>query len=264
MAKAIIILLLLLAAALPSSAAGEPGSLPPEVPVYGYRVCNAFPHDSEAFTQGLVMADGVLYEGTGLNGRSSIRRVELATGAVLQGRTLPRQFFGEGVTVLGNRIFQLTWRSGVGFVYDRHTFELLRTFAYPAEGWGLTSDGTSLIASDGTATLRFLDPETLKEVRRLEVVDRRGPVARLNELEYVEGVIYANVWQTERIAIIDARSGRVTGWLDLNGLLAGVGVSRPVDVLNGIAYDSRSGQLYVTGKLWPRLFQIELVAPQGQ
>ena len=133
------------------------------------------------------MADGVLYEGTGLNGRSSIRRVELETGAVLQGRALPRQFFGEGVTVLGNRIFQLTWRSGVGFVYDRDTFALLRTFAYPAEGWGLTTDGARLIASDGTATLRFLDPETLKEQRRLEVVDRSGPVAGLNELEYVEG-----------------------------------------------------------------------------
>lgn len=264
MVKAILLLLLLLEASLPSRAAAASGGLPPEVPVYGFRVLNDFPHDREAFTQGLVMADGVLFEGTGLNGRSSIRRVELATGAVLKDRALPRQFFGEGVTVLGNRIFQLTWRSGVGFVYDRDTFALLRTFPYPAEGWGLTTDGVHLIASDGTATLRFLDPETLKEQRRLEVADRGGPVTGLNELEYVEGVIYANVWQTERIAIIDAQSGRVTGWLDLRGLLAGQELSRPVDVLNGIAYDARTGGLYVTGKLWPRLFQIEPVPPPGR
>jgi len=264
MGKACIILVLLLETALFSAASSEPDGLPPEEPVYGYRVLNVFPHDSGAFTQGLVMADGVLYEGTGLNGRSSIRRVELETGAVLQNRTLPRHFFGEGVTVLGNRIIQLTWRSGLGFIYDRDSFELLRTLAYPAEGWGLTTDGAQLIASDGSATLRFLDPETLKEQRRLEVVDRRGPVDRLNELEYVEGRIYANVWQTERIAIIDAQSGRVTGWLNLTGLLTGEERSGPVDVLNGIAYDSGSGRLYVTGKLWPRLFQIELVPPPGR
>jgi glutamine cyclotransferase len=265
MGKAIfLLLLLLLETSRPSSAAAESAGLPPEVPVYGYRVRDDFPHDSEAFTQGLVIADGVLFEGTGLNGRSSIRRVALATGAVLQGRDLPPQFFGEGVTVLGNRIFQLTWRSGVGFVYDRDTLALLRTFTYPVEGWGLTTDGASLIASDGTATLRFLDPETLKEQRRLEVADRGGPVTGLNELEYVDGMIYANVWQTERIAIIDARDGRLTGWLDLRGLLAGQEHSRPVDVLNGIAHDSRTGRLYVTGKLWPRLFQIELVPPPGR
>lgn len=264
MRKAIILSLLLLAAALSSSAMGEQGALPPEVPVYGYRVCKVFPHDSEAFTQGLAMADGALYEGTGLNGRSSLRRVVLETGAVLRSRVLPREFFGEGVTVLGNRIFQLTWRSGIGFVYDRNTFALLRTFIYPAEGWGLTTDGTRLIASDGTATLRFLDPESLKEQGRLEVVDRSGPVGGLNELEYVEGSIYANVWQTERIAMIDAQSGRVTGWLDLSGLLTVEERSRPVDVLNGIAYDSRTGRLYVTGKLWPRLLQIELAQPPAK
>jgi len=258
-----LILWLLFLAATFSPAAGEPVSRP-EVPVYGYRVLQAFPHDREAFTQGLVMADGVLYEGTGLNGRSSLRRVELESGAVLQRHTLPDRYFGEGVTVLGSRIFQLTWRSGLAFVYDRETLALRQTFTYPAEGWGLTTDGTHLIASDGTATLRFLEPDSLAEVRRLTVVDQAGPVTRLNELEYVEGRIYANVWQTDRVAIIDAQSGRVTGWLDLGGLLTLEERARPGDVLNGIAYDAPTGRLFVTGKLWPRLFQIELVPPLGK
>lgn len=262
MGTTIILWLLLLTAAFsPAGAdAGEQASRP-EIPVYGYRVLQTFPHDREAFTQGLVMADGVLYEGTGLNGRSSLRRVELETGAVVQSRALPDRYFGEGVAVLGNRIFQLTWRSGLAFVYDRETLALRQTFPYPAEGWGLTTDGIHLIASDGTATLRFLDPETFAEVRQLTVVDHAGPVTRLNELEYVEGRIYANVWQAERIAIIDAASGRVTAWLDLGGLLSPEERTRPVDVLNGIAYDASTGQLFVTGKLWPRLFQIELVPP---
>lgn len=263
MGKAIILFLLLLNTALSSFATGEP--VPQAaVPVYGYRVLQAFPHDRGAFTQGLVMAEGVLFESTGLNGRSSLRRVDLGTGVVLQSRELPRQFFGEGVTVLGKRIIQLTWRNGVGFVYDRDTFDLRQTFVYPSEGWGLTTDGTHLIVSDGTAVLRYFDPETFAEKRRVTVVDQAGPVARLNELEYVEGRIFANVWQTERIAIIDAQSGRVTGWLDLSGLLTREERARPVDVLNGIAHDSSTGRLYVTGKLWPRLFQIELVPPLGK
>ena len=263
MGKVIILVLLLLEAALSSFAAGEPVS-PPVVPVYGYRMVRAFPHDSGAFTQGLVMADGVLFESTGLNGRSSLRRVDLATGTVLQSRELSRQFFGEGVTVLGKRIIQLTWRTGVGFVYDRDTFDLQQNFVYPGEGWGLTTDGTHLIVSDGTAVLRYFDQETFAEKRRVTVVDQAGPVTGLNELEYVGGRIFANVWQTERIAIIDAQNGRVTGWLDLSGLLAPEERARPVDVLNGIAHDSRTGRLYVTGKLWPRLFQIELVPPRGK
>ncbi|MHB8790005.1 MAG: glutaminyl-peptide cyclotransferase [Desulfobulbaceae bacterium] len=263
MGTTIMLWLLLLAAAISPAAAGESASRP-EVPVYRYRVLQAFPHDREAFTQGLVMADGVLYEGTGLNGHSSLRRVELETGAVLQSRALPDRYFGEGVTVLGNRIFQLTWRSGLAFVYDRETLALRQTLPYPAEGWGLTTDGTHLIASDGTATLRYLDPKTFAEVRQLTVVDQAGPVTRLNELEYVEDRIYANVWQTERIAIIDAASGRVTAWLDLGGLLTPEERVRPVDVLNGIAYDASTGRLYVTGKLWPRLFQLELVPPLGR
>jgi glutamine cyclotransferase len=263
MGTTIILWLLLLTAAIFPAAAGEPASRP-EVPVYGYRVLNAFPHDREAFTQGLVIADGVLYEGTGLNGRSSLRRVELKTGTVLQRHALPDRYFGEGVTVLGSKIFQLTWRSGLAFVYDRETLAPRQIFPYPAEGWGLTTDGTHLITSDGTATLRFLEPDSFAEVRRLTVVDQAGPVTRLNELEYVEGRIYANVWQTDRVAIIDAASGRVTGWLDLGGLLTPEERALPVDVLNGIAYDSRSGRLFVTGKLWPRLFQIELAPPPGR
>lgn len=248
-------------------ALGGPGAgaeLAATAPVHGYRVLQAYPHDPGAFTQGLVIADGVLYEGTGLNGRSTLRRVDLATGAVLQSRALPEHYFGEGVAVLGDRIFQLTWRSGVVLVYDRVSFALQQTIAYPAEGWGLTTDGSHLIASDGSASLRFLDPDTFAEVRRLAVTDQGRPVARLNELEYVGGVILANVWQTERIAMIDPASGRVIGWLDLAGLLPAGERGRGVDVLNGIAFDSRSGRLYVTGKLWPLLFAIEPVPPLPQ
>lgn len=263
MATTIILWLLLLTAPFSPADAGESASRL-EVPVYGYRVLQTFPHDREAFTQGLVMADGVLYEGTGLNGHSSLRRVELETGAVLQRRALPDRYFGEGVAVLDSRIFQLTWRSGLAFVYDRETLALRQTLLYPAEGWGLTTDGTHLIASDGTATLRFLEPESFAEVRRLTVVDQAGPVTRLNELEYVDGRIYANVWQTERIAIIDAASGRVTAWLDLQGLPVAEKHAGHEDVLNGIAYDARTGLLYVTGKLWPRLYQLELVPPLGR
>lgn len=259
MHRAILVLLLFLAAAPLALAEAPPAGLPQQVPVYGYRVLQSYPHDRGAFTQGLVLADGVLYESTGLNGASSIRRVDLATGRVLQSRALPYQYFGEGATVFGKKIIQLTWRSREGFVYDRDSLALLGTFTYPFEGWGLTTDGTQLIASDGSATLRFLDPESFAELRRIEVADRNGPVPRLNELEYVGGRIFANVWQTERIAIIDPGSGGVTGWLDLRGLLSAQDRLRPVDVLNGIAYDPGSDRLYVTGKLWPRLFAIEPV-----
>ena len=231
---------------------------------YTYRVVQSFPHDPRAFTQGLAIADGMLFEGTGLNGRSSLRRVELATGVVVQSSVLPGQFFGEGITVFGNRIIQLTWKSGFGFVYARDSFSLLRVFSYPAEGWGITHDGRQLIASDGTATLRFLDPDTFEVTRRLEVRDDKGPVPMLNELEYVDGDIYANVWQTDRIAIINGRTGRVKGWINLQGLLNKEEYSGRVDVLNGIAYDSLQHKLYVTGKLWPRLFQIEMVRTDNQ
>jgi len=229
-------------------------------PVYSYNVVNTYPHDRSAFTQGLVFEDGVLYEGTGLNGRSTLRRVELETGEVLQIHELPAQFFGEGVTVYGNDIIQLTWQSHVGFVYDRDSFELLQEFNYSTQGWGITHDGERLIMSDGTATLYFLDPETFEEIGRVGVYDNDGSVNRLNELEYVQGEIYANVWQTNRIARIDPQMGQVVGWIELKGLLTPEDRSEPVDVLNGIAYDAENARLFVTGKLWPKLFEIELIS----
>ncbi|MFQ5794705.1 MAG: glutaminyl-peptide cyclotransferase [Candidatus Bipolaricaulia bacterium] len=229
-------------------------------PVYTYKVVNTYPHDPNAFTQGLVFEDGVLYEGTGLYGRSTLRRVRLETGDVLQRRRLPARFFGEGVTIYGSKIIQLTWRSNVGFVYDKHSFELLQQFNYPTEGWGITHDGDRLIMSDGTSTLYFWAPETFEEIGRIEVHDDDGPVTRLNELEYVNGEIYANVWQTDRIARIAPQTGQVIGWIELEGLLNPEDLSKPVDVLNGIAYDAKNDRLFVTGKLWPGLFEIQLVS----
>lgn len=246
-------LALLGALGLPTCIEGPP---PQAAPTYTYRVVNAYPHDPEAFTQGLTFEDGFLYEGTGRYGHSSLRKVALATGEVLQIHELADTFFGEGITIYGDTIIQLTWRANTGFVYDKATLEVLRQFLYPAEGWGLTTDGQHLIISDGTATLRFLDPETFQETDRLQVRDRGRPVTRLNELEYVQGEVYANVWKTDRIARIDPTTGRVTGWVDLDGLLDG---SAKPDVLNGIAYDAANDRLFVTGKLWPKLFEIELV-----
>lgn len=226
------------------------------VPVYGYNIIQAYPHDSNAFTQGLVYDNGFLYEGTGLYGQSSLRKVELLTGKALQIHELPARYFGEGITVYKDRIIQLTWQSNIGFVYDKNTFKLLRTFSYPFEGWGITDDGKQLIISDGTSILRFFDPETFTETGNIEVRDDKGPVARLNELEYVKGEIYANVWQTDYIVSISPDTGKVTGRIDLAGILASVPLSRPVDVLNGIAYDAKDERLFVTGKLWPTIFQI--------
>ena len=231
-------------------------------PVVGYRIVNTYPHDPRAFTQGLVFADGVLYEGTGLRGQSSLRKIDLKTGNILRVRQLPVRFFGEGITIYGNRVIQLTWRAKVGFVYDRQTFQLLETFNYPTEGCGITHDGRSLIMSDGTSTLYFLDPQTFQEVDRLAVHTRDGPVSRLNELEYVQGEIYANVWKTDRIARISPQTGEVVGWIDLEGLLKPEDRNSRIDVLNGIAYDVENDRLFVTGKLWPKLLEIELVVPK--
>lgn len=244
-----------------------PGSLvdtpaPGVVPVYTYRVVNSYPHDRSAFTEGLVIENGILYEGTGLRGRSTLRRVDLETGNILQTRELPAQFFGEGVTVYGDRVIQLTWQSNVGLVYDKNSFEPLREFNYATEGWGITHDGKRLIMSDGTSTLYFLDPDTFAEIGRIEVSDRGRPITRINELEFVQGEIYANIWQTDRIARIAPQTGQVTGWIDLEGLLSPEAYPGPVDVLNGIAYDAGNDRLLVTGKFWPRLFEIELVSPQ--
>jgi glutamine cyclotransferase len=231
-------------------------------PVYSYRVIRSYPHDRQAFTQGLVYEAGGLYEGTGIRGQSSLRRVELETGLARQQRVLPRQYFGEGITIFGDQIIQLTWQSRIGFVYDRASFQLVKQFSYPTEGWGITHDGSRLIMSDGTANLYFLEPETFTEMDRIEVRDDQGPVIRLNELEYVRGDVYANVWQTDRIARIDLLTGRVAAWIDLTGLLSAADRQQRVDVLNGIAYDAENNRLFVTGKWWPHLFEIQIVVPE--
>jgi glutamine cyclotransferase len=233
-------------------------STPSRAPVAGYRVVHTFPHDREAFTQGLVYCDGFFYEGTGLNGRSSIRKVRVDNGEILQIHKLDEQYFGEGIAILGDSLFELTWQSELGFVYDRHSFQRTGTFTYRGEGWGLTSDGTRLIMSDGSASLRVIDPGTRKEISRLTVRDGAAPVTSLNELEFVKGEIFANVWQTDRIARISPKSGTVTGWIDLKGLLS-PREAQGVDVLNGIAYDAAGDRLFVTGKLWPKVFEIRIV-----
>ena len=228
-------------------------------PVYGYEVVAVYPHDREAFTQGLIHRNGYLYEGTGLYGESSLRQVELATGAVLKRHDLDPSLFGEGITMLADTIYQITWRESVGFTYvERDTFETIETFDYPWEGWGLTHDGSRLIASDGSATLRFLDPRTREQLSSIEVRDGGSPVRYLNELEYIAGDIYANVLPTSRIAVIDAASGDVEAWLDLAGLRDSVAYDPDANILNGIAYDASAGRLFVTGKLWPRLFEIRV------
>jgi glutamine cyclotransferase len=218
------------------------------------------PHDPQAFTQGLDFADGVLYEGTGLYGASSLRRVELDSGRVLQQHDLDAAYFGEGIAVLGDRIYQLTWQNGVGFVYDRESFQPVQQFSYPTEGWGLTHDGEQLILSDGTATLYFLDPATLQETGRVTVTLAGERVTRLNELEYVDGKVLANVWQTDSVLRIDPATGQVDALYEFSGLLSHAPpFTGTVDVLNGIAFEEQSGRLFVTGKLWPALFEVELV-----
>jgi len=237
-------------------AAGRP--LPGKTPRYGYRVIRSYPHDRQAFTQGLFYADGSLYEGTGLHGRSSLRKVDPASGRVLKELRLDPSHFGEGITALGDRIVQVTWLSRVGFVYDRTSFRLLKLFAYPHEGWGITYDGKRLIMSDGTSVLHLLDPTDFHETAALSVFDEQGPVTGLNELEYVQGAIYANVWPTDQIAVIDPGTGRVTARIDLKGLLAARNAPG-ADVLNGIAYDAGGDRLFVTGKLWPKVFEIKII-----
>jgi glutaminyl-peptide cyclotransferase len=255
----------LLATPLPGAATGtltpaaEPAATP--IPIYSYRVVHSYPHDRGAFTEGLVFSNGDLYESTGLLGRSSVRRVDLLTGSVLQSLALGNQYFGEGLTVFQNRLIQLTWQSHTGFVYALQTFGLLGQFSYPNEGWGLTQDGQRLIMSDGSSTLHFLDPQTLTETGHLDVRADGASVSLLNELEFVNGQIYANIWKTDRIARIDPQTGQVVGWIDLTGLISPLERPDPEAVLNGIAYDAQNQRLFVTGKLWPRLFEITLVAP---
>jgi glutamine cyclotransferase len=237
----------------PSHAAG-----PRRPPEYTFKVIRDYPHDPAAFTQGLLYHDGFFYEGTGLNGQSSLRKVRLETGEVVQHIDLPLEFFGEGIAIVKGKIIQLTWQSKVGFVYNLADFKLLRQFSYPGEGWGLTSRGSELFMSDGTAEIRVLDATTFKEKRRFTVRDGTTPIAQLNELEFVEGELFANVWQTDRIARISPQTGKVLGWIDLTGLLSPIYRRQEGAVLNGIAYDSIHKRLFVTGKLWPKIFEVQL------
>lgn len=232
------------------------------IPEYSYKVIHAYPHDSNAFTQGLAFRDGFLYEGTGLKGRSSLRKVRLETGEVLQHIDLSPDDFGEGITFFKNEIIQLTWLSKKGFVYDAADFHLLRQFPYKGEGWGLAANaiGTDeLFMSDGTSEIRVLDANTLAEKRRFTVRDGNRPIDQLNELEYVEGELFANVWNADKIARISPKTGKVLGWINLRGLLSPMYKLEPGAVLNGIAYDSARKRLFVTGKLWPTLFEIRLI-----
>ena len=247
------------APARPPFAAQKPAAGPA---VYGYRAVNAYPHDRQAYTQGLIFSDGFLYESTGLHGASTLRRVQLESGRVLARHSLDRRYFGEGLTAWEGSLLQLTWTSNLGFIYDRSSLRVRGTFRYPGEGWGLTHDRKRLIMSDGTAILRFLDPRSLQETGRLPVLDGNLPVAELNELEFVRGEIFANIYRTDLIARISPQTGRVVGWIDLSGLLPEGEKGAPVDVLNGIAYDGRRDRLFVTGKLWPKLFEIELFRRQ--
>jgi len=227
---------------------------------YGYEVVNVYPHDSKAFTQGLFFDSGKLYEGTGQEGSSSLREVDLITGNVERQLNLESNLFGEGITMYDNLIYQVTWTSKVGFVYSKNDFKLVRKIYYQSEGWGLTTVDNNIVMSDGTSTLWFYDPDMFSIVSKIEICDDKGPVEQLNELEYINGEIWANVWMTDRIARIEPKSGRVTGYIDLSGLLNDPQIDTDLNVLNGIAYDKENERIFVTGKNWPKLFEIRLKA----
>lgn len=228
-------------------------------PVQSYRIVATFPHDTSSFTQGLVFAGGELYESTGLHGESTLRRVDIATGRTLQRLDVPAEYFAEGLALVGDELLQLTWQNHIGFVYDRQTFKQKRTFPHKLEGWGLAYDGASrLVASDGSDTLTFLDPKTLAVTKTLRVQDAGRPVSSLNELEWIEGEIWANVWMTDRIARISPATGEVNAWVDLSTLFPPSQRMPPADVMNGIAYDRATRRIFVTGKKWPRLYQISV------
>lgn len=235
-----------------------------DIPVYSYKVIEIYPHDTKAFTQGLLWHGGKLYESTGRYGVSEVREVELDTGEVLSSHKLEDKYFGEGLAAVGDKLIQLTWRSQTGFVYGLKDLTPIRSFKYEGEGWGLTYNGKHLIKSSGSAVLTFIDPRTFNKIGELEVYDDKGPVIRLNELEYIDGKIYANVWGTDRIAIIEPATGRVEAWIDLTGLLSREYKTSYADVLNGIAYDSESKKLFVTGKLWPKIFEIEILKEEEE
>jgi glutamine cyclotransferase len=224
----------------------------------GYEIVNTWPHDSNAYTQGLIFHEGNLLESTGQRGSSSLRRVELETGKVIQKVDLPDEYFAEGLTLFSGKLYQLTWEHHKGFIYDALSFERLGEFNYFGEGWGLTHDGESLILSDGTNRLRYLDPVNFQVRKTVNVLDQGIPVNQLNELEFVKGQIFANVWHQDRIARIDPQSGQVLGWIMLSGLMPSSELSNEEAVLNGIAYDEKGDRLFVTGKLWPKLFEIRI------
>ena len=255
-------------AALALTSCGKPladqgPSIPPlpaaaAVAHYSYDVVAVWPHDREAFTQGLVFRNGSLLESTGLNGHSSLREVDVKTGRILKQVGVSAQFFAEGLAVLGDRAYQLTWRNGQGFVYDADTFRREGEFSYVGEGWGLTTDGHALILSDGTSQIRFLDPATFRVVRTIEVTRDGKPLVWLNELEWIKGEIFANVWQTNEVVRIDPVTGQVRGVIDFSGLLGPEDRGPQTDVLNGIAYDAASDRLFITGKNWPKIFEVRL------
>ncbi len=236
----------------------ETGTARPAVPVWTYDVLNAYPHDPSAYTQGLVYWDGALYESTGLYGQSSLRRVDLTTGNILKKTPLSAEYFGEGMTILKGRIYQLTWVERQGFIYEPGGLFVVGKFNYDGEGWGLTNDGLSLIMSDGTSQVRFLNPDSFKTERTISVTLEGRRISSVNELEYIKGEVFSNVWQTDTILRIDPKTGRVTGLIDLTGILTAVRADPGNDVLNGIAYDEKGDRLFVTGKRWPKLFHIRL------
>ncbi len=226
---------------------------------YDVEVVEKYPHDPDAFTQGLVYYEGYLYEGTGLYGESSLRKVDFETGEVLKQIDLEDQYFGEGITILEDKVYQITWKEETGFVYNLDDFTIERTFRYQGQGWGLTHDGTHLIMSNGSSTLSFYDPSTFELMKTVDVIYDGAPVPDLNELEYIDGVVYSNVWNLDQIIIINPDDGSTHGWTDLESLRGELDSSEGVDVLNGIAYDAESGSLLLTGKFWPNLFEVELV-----
>jgi glutaminyl-peptide cyclotransferase len=252
--------LVLLAALLLSACGPNPDAPTPE---YYYDVVRTYPHDREAFTEGLFFLDGFLYESTGLEGHSSIRKVRLETGEIVQQHEVPA-YFGEGIVNWKDRLVELTYKTRVGFVYDLSTLAVRKQFDYPGEGWALTQDGKRIIMSDGTPQLRFWNPDTLAEEGRVTVNDKGVPVNNVNELEYIKGEVWANIWMVDRIARIDPATGNVTGWIDLTGILPKSDqIEGQTDVLNGIAYDAQGDRIFVTGKRWPKLFEIKIVKKQG-
>jgi glutaminyl-peptide cyclotransferase len=251
---------LMVAAVLAECAAGQIYAT--HTPQYGYEVVHAYPHDRGAFTEGLFYMNGFLYESTGRTRESSVRKVKLETGEVLQLHQLPDEYFGEGIVKWNDKLYQLTWQTELGFIYDFNTFAVKGQFHYKGEGWAFTTDGKRIYMDDGTAQIRIWDPETLQETGRITVTDEGRAVDQLNELEWVKGEIFANIWETNRIARIDPKTGKVVGWIDLSGLLKPGDIDpehADANVLNGIAYDAARGRLFVTGKCWPKVFEIKLV-----